>query len=276
MSEGEKRTSGNGEAEADAPAPEIEGPEPPEAIASEVTAAPVPEDEDQDGEAEAPATPEERIAELEAEIVALKDQLLRAVAETENVRRRGQREREDTAKYAAANFARDIVSVADNLGRALEAVSDEMRKENDSVDGLATGVELTQKELDAAFERHDIKRIEPLGEAFDHNLHQAMFEVEDASQPAGTVVQLMQAGYVMRDRLLRPAMVGISKGGAKPAAPEPPAKAAPSEAAPSEAAPAKAAPAKASPSEAGAKPAPSESGADGGDGPAPGKVDTTA
>ena len=266
MSEGEKRTSGNGEAEADAPAPEIEGPEPPEAIASEVTAAPVPEDEDQDGEAEAPATPEERIAELEAEIVALKDQLLRAVAETENVRRRGQREREDTAKYAAANFARDIVSVADNLGRALEAVSDEMRKENDSVDGLATGVELTQKELDAAFERHDIKRIEPLGEAFDHNLHQAMFEVEDASQPAGTVVQLMQAGYVMRDRLLRPAMVGISKGGAKPTAPEPPAKAAPSEAAP----------AKASPSEAGAKAAPSESGADGGDGPAPGKVDTTA
>lgn len=268
MSEGEKRTSENGDggSGADAPTPEIEGPEPPEAIASEVTAAPVPEGQhqdqdqgqgqDQDAEAEAPATPEERIAELEAEIVELKDRLLRAVAETENVRRRGQREREDTAKYAAANFARDVVSVADNLSRALEAVSDEMRKENDSIDGLATGVELTQKELDAAFERHDIKRIEPLGEAFDHNFHQAMFEVEDASQPAGTVVQLMQPGYVMRDRLLRPAMVGISKGGAKPAPAEAPAKP------PSEAA------------AAAAKPAPSESGA--GDSPAPGKVDTTA
>lgn len=275
MSEGEKRTSENGDggSGADAPTPEIEGPEPPEAIASEVTAAPVPEgqnqDQDQDAEAEAPATPEERIAELEAEIVELKDRLLRAVAETENVRRRGQREREDTAKYAAANFARDVVSVADNLSRALEAVSDEMRKENDSIDGLATGVELTQKELDAAFERHDIKRIEPLGEAFDHNFHQAMFEVEDASQPAGTVVQLMQPGYVMRDRLLRPAMVGISKGGAKPAPPETPAKAAPAKPTP-----AKAAPSEAAASAAAAKPAPSESGA--GDSPAPGKVDTTA
>ncbi len=270
MSEGEKRTSENGDSDADsgadAPTPGIEGPEPPEAIASEVTAAPVPEGQegqdqnqgqDQDAEAEAPATPEERIAELEAEIVELKDRLLRAVAETENVRRRGQREREDTAKYAAANFARDVVSVADNLSRALEAVSDEMRKENDSIDGLATGVELTQKELDAAFERHDIKRIEPLGEAFDHNFHQAMFEVEDASQPAGTVVQLMQPGYVMRDRLLRPAMVGISKGGAKPAPPETPAEP----------------PSKAAPSEAAAKPAPSEGG---GDDPAPGKVDTIA
>jgi molecular chaperone GrpE len=223
MSEGGKKENrDSGEA-----VPEIEG-EAPEAIASEVTAAPVPDpDTDPDtspetgvaesGDDTSPwkLTDEERIGDLEAEVAELKDQLLRAIAETENVRRRGQREREDTAKYAAANFARDLLAVADNLARALESVPPEDRKENESLETLVTGIELTQRELEAAFERHGIKRIEPMGEPFDHNFHQAMFEIEDAEKPAGTVVQLMQPGYLMRDRLLRPAMVGIAKGGPK-------------------------------------------------------------
>lgn len=219
---GNKETQDPGEA-----APEIEG-QAREAIASEITAVPVPDAEtDIDGAGEAGGvdgppggmtdglTDEERIGDLEAEVAELKDQLLRAKAETENVRRRGQREREDTAKYAAANFARDLLAVADNLARALESVPQDARKENESLEALVTGIELTQRELEAAFERHGIKRIEPLGEPFDHNFHQAMFEVEDAEKPVGTVVQLMQPGYVMVERLLRPAMVGIAKGGPK-------------------------------------------------------------
>jgi molecular chaperone GrpE len=230
MSEGGKKEDRDS-AEA---APEIEG-EAPEAIASEVTATPVPDpdtdadtgpdtgpgtDKAESGDDTSPwkLTDEERIGDLEVEVAELKDQLLRAMAETENVRRRGQREREDTAKYAAANFAKDMLAVADNLARALESVPPEARKENESLETLVTGIELTQRELEAAFERHGIKRIEPMGEPFDHNFHQAMFELEDKEKPAGTVVQLMQPGYLMRDRLLRPAMVGIAKGGPKNAA----------------------------------------------------------
>jgi molecular chaperone GrpE len=155
---------------------------------------------------------DEKLAEVEAALAETKDRLLRALAETENLRRRAQREREDAGKYAASAFAKDMIDVADNLRRALsaapaEAEWDELTRK------LLTGVAATERELLAALERHGIKRIDPQGERFDHNFHQAMFEVEDTGQPAGTIVQVLQPGYVMHDRLLRPAMVGVAKGG---------------------------------------------------------------
>jgi molecular chaperone GrpE len=156
-----------------------------------------------------------------AEIAELKDQLLRALAEVENVRRRGQKERDDASKYAIANFAREIVTVVDNLRRAIEAVPAEALATDENLKNLLTGVELTERTLLAALERFGIKRIDPLGEKFDHNLHQAMMQVDDPTKPAGTVVQVMQSGYVLHDRLLRPAMVAVSKGG--PSAPAQPA-----------------------------------------------------
>ena len=159
-----------------------------------------------------PATYEE----LQSEVATLKDQLLRALAETENIRRRGERERADLAKYAPANFARDILSVADNLQRALESVSDDARAANEELNNFYAGIEITAKELPAGFERFGIKPIDALGKRFDHNFHQAMFELDDPSQPAGTVVQVIQTGYMIHDRLLRPAMVGVAKGGPKP------------------------------------------------------------
>ncbi|MEQ8357418.1 MAG: nucleotide exchange factor GrpE [Kiloniellaceae bacterium] len=157
---------------------------------------------------------------LEREVASLKDQLLRAMAETENVRRRAQREREDGAKYAAAPVVRDLLGVADNLQRALESVPEELAAENEQVKNLRLGVEMTQKELQAVFERHNIRTIEPLGDKLDPHLHEAMFEIEDLEKPAGTVVQVIQSGYRLHDRLLRPARVGISKGGAKAASGE--------------------------------------------------------
>ena len=155
---------------------------------------------------------------VEGEVASLKDQLLRAMAETENLRRRAQREREDSVKYAAAPVVRDLLGVADNLQRALESVPQELSEENEQVKNLRLGVEMTQKELQAVFERHNIRTIDPLGEKLDPHLHEAMFELEDPEKPAGTVVQVVQAGYRLHDRLLRPARVGISKGGPKAAA----------------------------------------------------------
>ena len=151
---------------------------------------------------------------LEQELVTLKDQWLRAMAETENLRKRAQKDREDALKYASANFGRDMLVIADNLRRALET-SGEVDALPDSIKALIQGVELTENALLATFERHNIKKIEPLNEKFDANLHQAMFEVEDDSVDPGTVVQVLQAGYTMHDRLLRPAMVGVSKSGEK-------------------------------------------------------------
>jgi molecular chaperone GrpE len=155
-------------------------------------------------------------AEAEAEIAKLKDQLLRALAEQENIRRRAQRERDDAVKYAAQRIAGDLLSVADNLRRALDsapAAPDEVTR------NLLAGVAATERELLAAFEKHGIRKIDPLGEKFDHNLHQAMFELEATGKPAGTIVQVLQSGYVLQDRLLRAAMVGVAKGNAP--APEP-------------------------------------------------------
>ncbi|HTZ35287.1 MAG TPA: nucleotide exchange factor GrpE [Stellaceae bacterium] len=157
-------------------------------------------------------TAEERIAALEGELGEVQDKLLRALAETENVRRRAQRERADAEKYGFARFAGDLLSVADNLRRALDSLPESEAKD-DRTRSLLAGVAATERELIAAFERHGIKRIDPKGARFDHNVHQAVFEVENKGCPAGTVVEVLQPGYVVHDRLLRPAMVGVAKGG---------------------------------------------------------------
>ena len=162
---------------------------------------------------------DQRFAAVEAELSESKDRLLRALAETENVRRRAERERADAVKYGAANFAKDLLNVADNLRRALDSIG-EGQTGDELTRNLLQGVAATERELLAAFERHGIRRIDPAGERFDHNFHQAMFEVENTGQPAGTVVQVLQPGYLMHDRLLRPALVGVAKGEGK--APEPP------------------------------------------------------
>jgi len=152
---------------------------------------------------------------LEAELAEIKDQLLRALAETENVRRRAQKEKEDIGRFAISNFARDMLSVADNLHRTIEAIPEAVLSEDHELNGLYRGVELVERDLQRGFERHGIVKITPLGEKFDHNFHQAMFEVEDPDSAPGTVVQLMAPGYLIHGRLLRPAMVGVAKGGAK-------------------------------------------------------------
>lgn len=158
---------------------------------------------------------DERLAQLEAELAESKDRLLRALADTENVRRRAQREREDAQRYAASNFAKDLLDVADNLRRALASV-DGGEAQDDRTKALIDGVAATERALLASFERHGIRRIEPKpGERFDHNLHQAMFEVENSGQPAGTIAQVLQNGYQMHDRLLRPALVGVAKAAAQ-------------------------------------------------------------
>lgn len=161
-----------------------------------------------------PAAPE--MTDPASELATLKDQLLRVMAETENQRRRFQRDKDEAVKYAAAGLARDLLTVSDNLGRALEAVP---AGGGDALaETLRAGVELVQKELASAFEKHGIRRIDPLGEKFDPNLHQAMFEVPGSQYPSGTVAQVIQPGYAMGERLLRPALVGVAKGPAAPPA----------------------------------------------------------
>jgi molecular chaperone GrpE len=161
-----------------------------------------------------------RETELEGEVAKLKDQLLRALAEQENIRRRAQREREDAVKYAAQKFATDLLSAADNLRRALDSVT-AAQAQDEFASTLLAGVAATERELLGAFEKHAVKRIDPMAEKFDHNLHQAMFEVENTGKPAGTIVQVLAPGYVLHDRLLRPAMVGVAKGNVAAASPLP-------------------------------------------------------
>ncbi len=167
-----------------------------------------------EGGAEA-AEPADEPDELElayGEVADLKDKLLRAMAETENIKRRGEREKADLRKYAIADFARDMLAVSDNLQRALSAVSDEARKDNPEMAKLLEGVELTQRELRGHFDKHGIKEVDPLGEKLDPNLHQAVVQIDHPEAAQGTVVQVMQIGYKIQDRLLRAAMVGVAKG----------------------------------------------------------------
>lgn len=146
----------------------------------------------------------------EAQVAKLTDQLLRALAEAENMRRRSKREIEDARKYAVANFARDVLTVADNLRRALDAVPEDAAASED-LKALSEGVGLTERELLAMMERHGIRKVNPMGEKFDPNLHQAMFEADTPGADPGTVIEVAQAGFVIGDRLLRPAMVGVAK-----------------------------------------------------------------
>lgn len=152
---------------------------------------------------------------LEAEIAELKDKLLRAMAEAENVRRRAERDKENASKFAIAGFAREMLQVNDNLRRALGNIDKNARKESEALENLAVGLELAEREIMNTFERAGIKPIDPIGRKFDPNLHEAMFEVEDGSQPPGTVIQVVETGYLLFDRPLRPARVGIAKGGPK-------------------------------------------------------------
>ena len=167
------------------------------------------------------------IQEIGRENAELRDRLLRTLAEMENLRKRTEREVADARIYGISAFARDILGVADSMHRALEALDAELRANaSDSIKGLLDGVELTERALMSALEKHGVKRFEPAGQKFDPNRHQAMFEIDDASVPAGTVVQVMQAGYLIGERVLRPALVAVSKGGPKAApaaATEPPA-----------------------------------------------------
>jgi molecular chaperone GrpE len=153
---------------------------------------------------------------LSRESAENKDKLLRTLAEMENLRRRTDREVADARIYGISNFARDILAVADNMDRALAALDAELREKADAgLKALLDGVELTERELLKVLEKHGVKKFEPLGEKFDPNLHQAMFELPDPSRPAGTVAQVVQPGYMIGERILRPALVAVAKGGPK-------------------------------------------------------------
>ncbi|AIL65639.1 HSP-70 cofactor [Rickettsiales bacterium Ac37b] len=155
---------------------------------------------------------QEVIQNFEKEITLLKDQLLRAVAETENVRRRAEKQYEEASKFAITNFARDLINVMENLYRATEFASSSDVAFTPELKAVIEGVEITQKEFISVFEKHGLKRIVPArGEKFDHNIHQAVAHVEDQELESGLVTQIMQAGYTLKDRLLRPAMVAVSK-----------------------------------------------------------------
>jgi molecular chaperone GrpE len=161
--------------------------------------------------ADAPEVQEhDRLAELESELAEAQQQALYAHAEAQNVRRRLEKDAQDARAYAATNFARDMLSIKDNLDRALAAIPAELRSD-DKVKSLVTGIEATSRELDNAFQRNGIQRIDALGQMLDPNRHQAMVEISSAEAAPGTIIEEMQAGYMIRDRLLRPALVGVAK-----------------------------------------------------------------
>jgi molecular chaperone GrpE len=169
-----------------------------------------------EGAPAADAVQADPVALLEAEKADLKDKLLRALADMENVRRRTARELADARIYAVTNFARDMLTVADNLRRALDSVPGEARKDADGpLKALIEGIDVTERDLLKTLERHGVRRLDPEGQKFDPHLHQAMFEVPRPDVPNGTVVQVMQSGYVIGERVLRPALVGVAKGGPK-------------------------------------------------------------
>lgn len=161
----------------------------------------------------------DRITELEAEAKVLKEDRLRALAEAENARRRAQKDREEASRYGPANLARDILSVADNLSRALAAMPANAKAESEALAKLAEGVEMVERELAQTLAKNKVEVFGAPGDVFDHNKYQAVFEVETAEVPVGSVAQVMQRGYMLHDRLLRPAMVGVAKTpeGAAPA-----------------------------------------------------------
>ena len=152
-----------------------------------------------------------RIAELEAELSRMKDHMLRALAESENTRKRALKDREDAGKYAIAAFARDLLDFADTFHRALAAIPADLKQVDDRISSVITGIEAMQSELLRNFDKHGIKKVMPLDQPFDPNYHEVMFEAPGTGKPAGTIVQVIEPGYVISDRLLRPARVGIAK-----------------------------------------------------------------
>ena len=170
----------------------------------------------QDGQnSESPAVDlERRLAELTTERDEAKDQALRALAEAENTRRRVERERAEALRYAAVPLLRDLVKVADHLGRALDAMPEaelDEKSPKDKIGAFRDGVALTERELLAVLEKHKAERIEPLGQKFDPNLHEAVFEVADPTREPGTIVQVLETGWKLHDRLIRPARVAVAK-----------------------------------------------------------------
>lgn len=153
-----------------------------------------------------------RIEELEIQLAQTKDQMIRALAEAENARKRAQKDREEASKYALSRFSKDLLSVADNLRRALDAVPPELSQQHEQVKGLTDGIEATERELLRSFEKNGIEKLTPLDEPFDPNFHEVMFEAPMADKPNGTVIQVIECGYTLNGRILRPARVGISKG----------------------------------------------------------------
>ncbi|MEJ1157239.1 nucleotide exchange factor GrpE [Prosthecomicrobium sp. N25] len=173
------------------------------------------------GQAEAQAGAD-AAGQLAAENAELKDKVLRTLAEMENLRRRTEKEVKDARDYAVTSFARELLGVADNLARALAALPAELREGAEGgLKALVDGVDMTGRELTRTMEKHGVRKLDPMGSRFDPHLHQAMFEIPNAEVPSGTVVQVLQEGYVIGDRVLRPALVGVSKGGPKGAAPAP-------------------------------------------------------
>jgi molecular chaperone GrpE len=165
------------------------------------------------------ATPAEQIASLTSAVDELRDKFLRAVAEGDNLRKRAEREVAEARSYGISGFARDVIGAADNLSRTLEAITPEARAAADgTLKALLEGVELTRREFDKALAKHNVRPLDPKGEKFDPNFHQAMFELDDPDAAPGTVVQVMQTGYAIGDRVLRPALVAVAKnakGGSK-------------------------------------------------------------
>jgi molecular chaperone GrpE len=175
-----------------------------------------PSAEPQAAPAEAPAAQDDPKAALEAENASLKDRLLRTLADMENLRRRGEKDIADARTYAMTNFARDMVNVADNLRRAIESVPADARQAVEgALKSVLEGIELTERDLINTLERHGIKKLDPVGQKFDPNFHQAMMEIQDANVPSGTVTQVIQTGFAIGERVLRPALVGVAKGGPK-------------------------------------------------------------
>ena len=169
-----------------------------------------------------PDDPEDGSVEaLAKEAAEARDKMLRTLAEMENLRKRTAREVSDARTYGISGFARDVLDIADNLQRALDAVPAEARAAADpGLKALIEGVELTERSLLNALEKNGVRKFDPAGEKFDPNVHQAMYEVPDPSVPAGTIAQVIQSGYMIGDRVLRPALVGVAKGGTKAAASE--------------------------------------------------------
>ena len=175
--------------------------------------APTPVGETAGNDSAAPATDgTDRVAALEAEIVRLKDHILRALAEADNTRKRAVKEREDATKFAVTGFARDMLEMADNFRRAIDSIPEELKTGSDPmIANLMAGIEAMERNLLKTFEKHGIKKIEPIGVPFDPHFHEVMFEAPVPGKAPGTVIQLLEAGYVLNDRLLRPARVGVAR-----------------------------------------------------------------